>query len=54
MIQVNLKLLHPQMILLHQHKIMRKIKRMNMKMYKKNLKKKIKFMIKRKALIKGG
>jgi hypothetical protein len=33
---------------------MRKIKRMNMKMYKKNLKIKIKFMIKRKALIKGG
>jgi hypothetical protein len=37
------------MILLHPHKIMSKIKRMN----KKNLKLKIKFIIKRKALIKG-
>jgi hypothetical protein len=37
------------MILLHPHKIMSKIKRMN----KKNLKLKIKFMTKRKALIKG-
>jgi hypothetical protein len=32
---------------------MSKIKRMNIKMNKKNLKMKIKFMIKRKALIKG-
>jgi hypothetical protein len=39
---VNLK---PQIILLHPHKIMSKIKRMN--------KMKIKLMIKRKALIKG-
>jgi hypothetical protein len=42
-IQVNLKL---KMILLHPHKTMIKIKRMN------NLK--MKLMIKRKALIKGG
>jgi hypothetical protein len=45
-IQVNLK---PQMILLHPHKVMSKIKRMN----KKRLKMKTKFMIERKALIKG-
>jgi hypothetical protein len=44
---------HPQMILLHPHKIMSNIKRMNIKMNKKNLKTKIKFMIKRKALING-
>jgi hypothetical protein len=37
------------MILLHPYKIMSKTKRMN----KKNLKMKTKFMIKRKALIKG-
>jgi hypothetical protein len=43
----------PQMILLYPHKIMSKTKRMNMKMNKKNLKIKMKFMIKRKALIKG-
>jgi hypothetical protein len=43
---VNLK---PQMILLLPHKIMSKIKRMN----KKRLKMKFKFMIKKKALIKG-
>jgi hypothetical protein len=48
--QVNLK---PQMILLHPHKIMIKTKRMNMKMNKKNLNMKIKFMIKKKALLKG-
>jgi hypothetical protein len=47
---VNLK---PQMILLHPQKIMSKIKRMNMKMNKKNLNMKIKFMINKKALIKG-
>jgi hypothetical protein len=41
------------MILLHTHKIMRNIKRMNMEMSKKSLKMEIKFMIKRKALIKG-
>jgi hypothetical protein len=45
-IQVNLKLIIPQMILLHPHKIMSKIKRMN--------KMKIKLKIKREALIKGG
>jgi hypothetical protein len=49
---VNIKLVKPQMILLHSHKIMSKTKRMNTKMNKKNLKMKIKFMIKRKALIK--
>jgi hypothetical protein len=41
-----------QMILLHPHKIMIKIKRMNMKMNKKNLKMKIKIMIKMRAMIK--
>jgi hypothetical protein len=40
------------MILLHSHKIMIKIKRMNMKMNKKNLKMKIKIMIKMRAMIK--
>jgi hypothetical protein len=45
---VNIKLVKPQMILLHPHKIMSKIKRIN----KKNLKLKIKLLIKRKALIK--
>jgi hypothetical protein len=40
------------MILVHPHKIMSNTKRMNTKMNKKNLKIKIKFMIKRKALIK--
>jgi hypothetical protein len=53
MIQVNLKLVSLQMILLHPHKIMSKIKRMNIEMNKKNLKMKIKFIIKSKALIKG-
>jgi hypothetical protein len=52
-IQVNIKLVMPQMILLHPHKIMSKTKRMNTKMNKKNLKMKINLMIKRKALIKG-
>jgi hypothetical protein len=51
-IQVNIKLVKPQMILVHPHKIMSNTKRMNTKMNKKNLKIKIKFMIKRKALIK--
>jgi hypothetical protein len=45
---VNIKLVEPQVILLHPHKIMSKIKRIN----KKNLKLKIKLLIKRKALIK--
>jgi hypothetical protein len=40
------------MILVHPHKIMSNTKRMNTKMNKKKLKIKIKFMIKRKALIK--
>jgi hypothetical protein len=53
MIQVNLKLVKPQMILLHPHRIMIKIKRMNMKMNKKNLKMSLKIMIKRRAMIKG-
>jgi hypothetical protein len=53
MIQMNLKLVKPQMILLHPHKIMIKIKRMNMKVNKKNLKIKIKIMIKMRAMIKG-
>jgi hypothetical protein len=44
---MNLKLVKPQMILLHTHKIMIKIKKMN----KKNLKMKI--MIKRRVMIKG-
>jgi hypothetical protein len=51
MIQPNLKRVTSQMILLHPHKIMIKIKRMNMKMNKKNLK--IKIMIKTIAMIKG-
>jgi hypothetical protein len=46
---MNIKLVKSQMILLHPHKIMSKINRMN----KKRLKINIKFMIKRKATIKG-
>jgi hypothetical protein len=53
MIQMNLKLVKPQMILLHPHKIMIKIKRMNITMNKNNLEMKMKIMINRRAMIEG-
>jgi hypothetical protein len=51
---MNFKLVKPQMILLHPHKIMIKTKRMNMRRNKKDLKMKIKLTIKMRPMMRGG